>query len=566
MSADLCSWPIVSSLEPEFVKQIYMVMVYKLNGDYSNALILTKDKMVYVLQENSDFCAEDEFSTIYSPKKIETLCTKKIKSFAYGDGCNLLALTEGGESLHLFCKLVLTVLFILCLEIAVDKALIVTKDKMVYVLGTNRDGCLETGDTLPTLNPKKVEALCMKDIKKLRAEKNYPKRLNLSLLIFLSFVYAWGLHHVQEFDEHIDVENESVDTPMRLDSLRGKKVVYIACGATFTIVVMDNGNVYSWGINRYGQLDVGDERDRLMPCQLNSLKGIVIVKVACGYAHTLALTDEGNLYTWGLNEDGQLGIGNTTNSSKPVMVKHQMGRVFDIAADYCKHISIAVNKEGRVYITTRLHLYTVPHVMHEPLILNANEESEILKDLKIAFDNPLTSDFTIQVESKCIHVHKAILKIRSSYFRMMFQHVWSKNNQSVIQHDQYSYKVYKAFLNYLYTDVIDLPWEQTVELFILADAYCEDSLKKRCTKILKHKITVSNVTYLYSIATKYNNKELEEVCTKFAFFYLTSLEQIKNDDKEYQNVIKDLILKAREKGGFKMYTPLPLKNKTPLRE
>ncbi|XP_018392774.1 PREDICTED: RCC1 and BTB domain-containing protein 1-like [Cyphomyrmex costatus] len=554
MCSDLRSWPIVSFLEPRFVSQIHMVMAF----NAGQVFIITRDKMVYALGTNDDgrLGTGDTLPTLY-PKKVEALCMKDIKKFACGE-CHILALTEQGE---------------------------------IYSWGNNRFGQVGNGsDDEHVMLPTHLNILPMKCDLHLNKVVDIACGYNHSIaLTAFGEVYTWGLHHIEEFEEYIDVENESVlssPTPMRLDSLHGKKVVYIACGATFTIVIMDNGNVYSWGSNKYGQLGVGDERDRQMPCQLNSLKGIVIVKVACGYAHTLALTDEGNLYTWGLNTNGQLGIGNGTNSSKPVMVKHKMGRVFDIAADHCKQISIAVNKEGRVYIWglcrknsitspiatpclnvhTAFASYTSPAVMHEPLILNANEELEILKDLKIAFDNPLTSDLTIHVENKCIHVHKAVLKFRSSYFRRMFQHIWSENNQSVIQHDQYSYKVYKAFLNYLYTDVIELPWEQTVELFILANTYCEDSLEKRCTEMLKHEITVSNVAYLYSIATKYNNKELEEICTKFAFFYLTNLEQIKDDDEEYQNVIKDLILKAREKGGFKMYTPLPLKNNTPIRE
>lgn len=42
--------------------------------------------------------------------------------------------------------------------------------------------------------------------------------------------------------------------------------------------------------------------------------------MVCGYAHTLALTDEGKLYVWGGNSYGQLGIGNKTNACNPVMV------------------------------------------------------------------------------------------------------------------------------------------------------------------------------------------------------------------------------------------------------
>lgn len=41
-----------------------------------------------------------------------------------------------------------------------------------------------------------------------------------------------------------------------------------------------------------------------------------------------------------------------------------------------------------------------------------------------------SSDLTIQVQGKPIHVHKAVLKIRCQYFRSMFQEHWAENNQS----------------------------------------------------------------------------------------------------------------------------------------
>ena len=43
-------------------------------------------------------------------------------------------------------------------------------------------------------------------------------------------------------------------------------------------------------------------------------------KLVCGYAHTLALSDEGTLYTWGANSYGQLGTGNKANQVSPIKV------------------------------------------------------------------------------------------------------------------------------------------------------------------------------------------------------------------------------------------------------
>jgi alpha-tubulin suppressor-like RCC1 family protein len=57
-----------------------------------------------------------------------------------------------------------------------------------------------------------------------------------------------------------------------------------------------------------------------------NLQGIVITKVVCGYAHTMALSDVGGLYVWGANSYGQLGTGNRSNVTAPVHVASEIGR------------------------------------------------------------------------------------------------------------------------------------------------------------------------------------------------------------------------------------------------
>lgn len=46
----------------------------------------------------------------------------------------------------------------------------------------------------------------------------------------------------------------------------------------------------------------------------------MVIQIACGYAHTLALTDEGLIYAWGANSYGQLGTGNKSNQAWPVLI------------------------------------------------------------------------------------------------------------------------------------------------------------------------------------------------------------------------------------------------------
>ncbi|RHY29020.1 hypothetical protein DYB32_005521, partial [Aphanomyces invadans] len=68
------------------------------------------------------------------------------------------------------------------------------------------------------------------------------------------------------------------------------------------------GRVYSWGKQAEGQCGLGYvEADQHSPVQIDALRPYNIVGVACGYTHTLAVSDSGELFSWGLGEYGQLG-------------------------------------------------------------------------------------------------------------------------------------------------------------------------------------------------------------------------------------------------------------------
>ncbi|KYN37918.1 RCC1 and BTB domain-containing protein 1, partial [Trachymyrmex septentrionalis] len=97
--------------------------------------------------------------------------------------------------------------------------------------------------------------------------------------------------------------------------------VHISCCNDFTMAVTRNDKVYGWGRNNVGQLGVGNHRNKNATQQtLRSLSSIISVKVTCEFVHTLALTDKENIYAWGGNMFGQLGIGNQTECYESIMV------------------------------------------------------------------------------------------------------------------------------------------------------------------------------------------------------------------------------------------------------
>ena len=105
--------------------------------------------------------------------------------------------------------------------------------------------------------------------------------------------------------------------------LAGKTDTDIAVGNAFACSVSD-GSVYCWGRNNYGQLGndaintTANPSPVLVKKESGFLSGRTIKQVATGGRHACALATDGNVFCWGRNDYGQLGNNSTTDSAKPV--------------------------------------------------------------------------------------------------------------------------------------------------------------------------------------------------------------------------------------------------------
>jgi alpha-tubulin suppressor-like RCC1 family protein len=68
-------------------------------------------------------------------------------------------------------------------------------------------------------------------------------------------------------------------------------------------------SVYAWGTGTKGELGTGILETQLDPVVLEGLKGKNIIQVSCGDYHSMALSEQGDLYVWGRGREGQLGNG-----------------------------------------------------------------------------------------------------------------------------------------------------------------------------------------------------------------------------------------------------------------
>ena len=80
----------------------------------------------------------------------------------------------------------------------------------------------------------------------------------------------------------------------------------MSCGEHHTVCVTDDGSVYSWGRGKLGALGHGSTEDLTMPKRIEVLSNAV--KVHCGTDYTIVMDNKGKLYSFGDNSYGQLGI------------------------------------------------------------------------------------------------------------------------------------------------------------------------------------------------------------------------------------------------------------------
>ncbi|MFS7962619.1 putative regulator of chromosome condensation 1/beta-lactamase-inhibitor protein II [Helianthus anomalus] len=98
------------------------------------------------------------------------------------------------------------------------------------------------------------------------------------------------------------------------------KVIAIASGEAHTVALTGDGNVYSWGRGTFGRLGNGSEVDEHTPVKVHFPSTLKIVGISAGAYHTLALADDASVWSWGYNCYGQLGVDGD-NSFVPCLVK-----------------------------------------------------------------------------------------------------------------------------------------------------------------------------------------------------------------------------------------------------
>jgi alpha-tubulin suppressor-like RCC1 family protein len=156
-------------------------------------------------------------------------------------------------------------------------------------------------------------------------------------------VLAWGSNTKGQLGE---TSASFLNTPTRIPSLENIIALAQGSAANHSLALREDGSVWAWGSNKAGQLGIGnaDVSHLTIPKMIEGVYGIVALAV--GRNHSVALKDDGSVWTWGDNSYGQLGLYNQKTSLTPVKVEG-LSDIVSVVAGY--HHTLALRKDGTVW-------------------------------------------------------------------------------------------------------------------------------------------------------------------------------------------------------------------------
>ncbi|XP_078172079.1 regulator of chromosome condensation (RCC1) family protein [Carex rostrata] len=207
--------------------------------------------------------------------------------------------------------------------------------------GRGEDGQLGHGDAEDRTQPTIITTLDSPSIISLICGADHTTAYSESELQ----VYSWGWG---DFGRLGHGNSSDVFTPQPVKALQGLKIKQIACGDSHCLAVTIDGEVQSWGRNQNGQLGLGTTEDSLLPQKIQAFEGICVKMVAAGAEHTAAVTEDGELYGWGWGRYGNLGLGDRNDRLTPEKVTSTEGVKMLLVACGWRH-TITVSTSGSLY-------------------------------------------------------------------------------------------------------------------------------------------------------------------------------------------------------------------------
>uniref|UniRef100_A0AAY4AK88 HECT domain-containing protein n=1 Tax=Denticeps clupeoides TaxID=299321 RepID=A0AAY4AK88_9TELE len=194
-----------------------------------------------------------------------------------------------------------------------EHSLFLLNDGSVYTCGSN--SCGQLGHDRAGILPELVGALDAQKIAVVSCGRNHSLAVNE-----LGQVFAWGAGGGGQLG--LGTPEEVVRVPRLIKKLCKHRISQVMCGNQHCIALSKDGQLFTWGQNSNGQLGLGKgEPSTLSPQPLKSLMGVPVAQISAGGDHSFAVSLSGAVFGWGKNNAGQLGLNDEQDRAVPCHIK-----------------------------------------------------------------------------------------------------------------------------------------------------------------------------------------------------------------------------------------------------
>lgn len=360
------------------------------------------------------------------------------------------------------------------------------------------------------------------------------------------YLYVWGNNNFGQLGDNL--KESQLNKPTKLD-FASEKIVKIACGSFHSYVLTNLDFLYGFGYNGYGQmadrsvtLHTGNEKTTPyeMSKNFNLEVGEKIVDIYSGFFYGMAVTSNNNIYAFGQNSSGQLGIKNNISTSTP----QKMNQNISFSSDDAIQV-MALGEKHSLLVSNRGEIYS----------WGDNGSGQLGEDYNISSvltPNDITKNFPpiikLSIEGSNTYKKAYVIGVQAYYINSTsidtLSYAWSHSNKEVPNDTWNEYQSNETIIlsdgdgtYYLWIKVIN---HRDNEFYKVSNAFYLDSINPTIqVNTIDQKTVKNNEIVDKSVYVKASDNNEDVVISyrldyKNDFIKLDSKEHLFNEDGTYE--------------------------------